>query len=85
MFWINGLEMELSGHSLWLGHLLKKKGRTLCFAGFMTMSSTLLMTAGAFIGFFTRSLGREPWSSLRRNPKCKETLYPTTRENEWWL
>ena len=75
--------MKLSSHLLYLGHLLKKKGRTLCFVGFITMSSTLLRTARPSVGFFTRSLRREPWSSLRRNPKYKGTLYPTIREKEW--
>ena len=73
----------MSSHLLYLGHLLKKKGRTLCFVGFITMSSTLLRTVRPFVGSFTRSLRREPWSSLRRNPKYKGTLYPTIREKEW--
>ena len=60
----------------------EEKGRISCFAGFITMSSTLLRTVGPSVGFFTRSLGREPWSSLKRNQKCKGILYPTTRERE---
>ena len=85
MSWINGLEMELLGHLLYLGYQLRKKGKIHCFAGFITMSSTLPMIVGPSVGNSTRSLGKEPWSSLKRNSKCKGTLYPTTREKEWWL
>ena len=35
--------------------------------------------------FFTRNLGRKPWSLLRSNPRCKGTLYPIKRGREWWL
>ena len=85
MSWINGLEMELLGHLLYLGHQLRKKGKIPYFVGFIIMSNTLPRTVGPSVGFFTRNLGREPWSSLKRNLKCKGTLYLTTRENEWWL
>ena len=69
-------------HLLYPSHLLKKKERTFYFARFITMSNTLPRTVGAFVGFFIRSLQRESWSSLKRNLKCKGTLYPITRERE---
>ena len=68
-----------------IGHQLRKKGRIPCLIGFITMSSTLPRTIGPSVGFFTRSLGREPWNSLKKNPKCIGTLYPTIRGREWWL
>ena len=71
MFWINGLEMKSLGHSLYLDYLLRKKVRIHCFAEFITMSSTLLRIAGPSVGFFTRNLGREPWSLLKRNRSAK--------------
>ena len=77
--------MELSGHLLYPGHLLKKKGKTICFAKFITMLSTLLRIVEPFVSSFTRNLGSKPWTSLKKNPKCKGTLYPTTGEREWWL
>ena len=47
-----------SGHSLYLGHLPRKKERTPYFARFIIMSSTLLRIVGPFEGFFTKNLGR---------------------------
>ena len=44
------------GHSLYPGHLLRKKGRILCFAGFITMLSTLPRVVGPFKGFFIKKL-----------------------------
>ena len=75
----------MSGHLLYPGHQLRKKGRIPYFVGFITMSSILPRTVGPFVGFFTRILEREPWNSFKRNSKYKGTLYPTTREKEWWL
>ena len=66
-------------------HLLRKKGRILCFVEFITMLSTLPRIVGPFRGIFTKSLGRGPWSSPKRSLRCKGTLYPTTKGNEWWL
>ena len=57
MFWINGLEMELLGYSLYLGHLLRKKERIPCFVGFITMSSTLLKIVGPSEGFSQKAYG----------------------------
>ena len=85
MSWTNGLEMELLGCLLCPGHQLRKKGRILCFARFITMSNTPPRTTGPSVGFSTRSLGREPWSSLKRSPEYKGTLYPIIREMGWWL
>ena len=66
----------------WIG---RKKERIRCFAELIIMSCILLRIVGPFVGFFTRNLESEPWSSLRRNPRCKGTLYPITRGREWWL
>ena len=60
--------MELLGHLLYPSHLLRKKGRILCFVEFITMLSTLPRIVGPFRGIFTKSLGRGPWSSPKRNP-----------------
>ena len=35
--------------------------------------------------FFYKKLGREPWSSLKRSPNCRGTLYLTTKKKGWWL
>ena len=51
MSWINGLEMELLGHLLYLGHQLRKKGKIPYFVGFIIMSNTLPRTVGPSVGF----------------------------------
>jgi len=66
----------------WIG---RKKERIRCFAELIIMSCILLRIVEPFVGFFTRNFGMEPRSSLKRNPRCKGTLYPITREREWWL
>ena len=56
-----------------------------CFVESIIMSSTLLRIFGPSKGFFTRSLGRGPWSSPNRNLRYRGTLYLTIREKRWWL
>jgi len=50
----------------WIG---RKKDRIRCFVELIIMSCILLRIAGPFVGLFTRNLGREPRSSLKRNPR----------------
>ena len=76
MFWINGLETELLVHSLYLGHLLRKKERIHCFVGFITMSSTLLRIVGPFTGFFTKKFREGTLELTQREPEVQRNPLP---------
>ena len=73
--------MELSGHLLYPGHLLKKKGRTLYFARFITMSSTLLRTAGLSVGFFHKKLREGTLELIQKEPEVQRNPLPNHKEN----
>ena len=49
------IEMELLGHLLCPSYQLRKKGRTLCFAGSIIMSSIPPRIAGPSVDSFTKS------------------------------
>ena len=71
----------MSGHLLYPGHLLKKKGRTLYFARFITMSSTLLRTAGLSVGFFHKNLREGTLELIQKEPEVQRNPLPNHKEN----